>query len=778
MPNAPHTPHRLRLVVLLGGIATMALQMAAVRLLAPHVGASSIVWATIIGLSLLAMSVGYVLGGRLADRNVDGATLARTLGGAALLVALIPAVAPSLLPYVALGVESPGWADLVGAGVGYTLLFLAPALLLGVTPPYAIRMAIPGVDDAGRTAGGLYALSTVGSIIGTLATALVLVQWIGTRATLWLIAAVLVVAATLARRTVARHAAQAGVTPEPARAPAGAPAHEAVRATARGEGVVPVALAGTIVFVEGMAMMATEMSIARLVAPFFGASHAVWAIIIAVVMGSIALGSRLGGRCADRWPTLGALVALLSTSAIAVAVLPFVTSPVMRLSTGGIDDVAIGTVIGTFLATMALLVVPVTLLGMVPPWTMRLAVPDVANAGRTAGRIYATSTGGALLGTFASVLWLIPAVGTRRTMLLFAALIAFMPLVWLLSNITDPPRRAWLAAAPLVLVVALAFAPTGLVKPIDDGDVIDERESRYQFIQAVEEPDGRRILQLNEGWAVHSIWERDTVLTGGIWDHFLVVPALGDRADESGVDVDMLVIGSAAGTTKRAFGELRPAVEMTSVELDAEVTEVGREHFELEGKVNASDGRPFLERSEGTEWDVIHVDAYRQPYIPFYLTTREFFELAKERLGEGGVVSINVGSTPDDQRINQAVAATMRDVFPIVARYRAESYNEVIIAVDDPDVTIDELRDRIRASDLATGDAPVFRVATGGFTATATPQIPLDPALEDERRELGLLFEAFADGMVEVEPDGDRVLTDDRATVEWMTDRMIFGEAD
>jgi spermidine synthase/MFS family permease len=752
MPQLAHTPHRLRLVVLLGGISTMALQMAAVRLLAPHVGASSIVWATIIGLSLLAMSVGYVLGGRLADRNVDGATLARTLGGAALMVALIPTVAPLLLPYVALGIDSPGWADLVGAGVGYTLLFLAPALLLGVTPPYAIRMAIPGVDDAGRTAGGLYALSTVGSIIGTLATALVLVQWIGTRATLWLVAAVLVVAATLARRTVAMHAE---VSPEPARAPA----REGTPAVTPVGSVIPVALAGTIVFVEGMAMMATEMSIARLVAPFFGASHAVWAIIIAVVMGSIALGSRLGGRCADRWPTLGALVVLLSTSAIAVAVLPFVTSPVMRLSTGGIDNVAIGTVIGTFLATMALLVVPVTLLGMVPPWTMRLAVPDVDSAGRTAGRIYATSTGGALLGTFASVLWLIPAVGTRRTMLLFAGALAVLATVAFVRWLPSPAREraALLAPASLVVVVLLAFAPTGLVKPIDDGEVIDERESRYQFIQAVEEPDGRRILQLNEGWAVHSIWERDTVLTGGIWDHFLVVPALRDRPDESRDEMDMLVIGSAAGTTKRAFAELRPAVDMTSVELDAEVTDVGREHFELEGTVNASDGRPFLERSEGTEWDVIHVDAYRQPYIPFYLTTREFFELAKSRLSEGGVVSINVGSTPDDQRINEAVAATMRDVFPIVARYRAESYNEVIIAVDpgvdSPPVTIDELRERLRASDLAARNPRYARA--------------LAPLVVD-----------FANGMVEVQPNAGRVLTDDRAPVEWMTDRMIFGEAD
>jgi spermidine synthase len=335
-------------------------------------------------------------------------------------------------------------------------------------------------------------------------------------------------------------------------------------------------------------------------------------------------------------------------------------------------------------------------------------------------------------------------------MLLFAGALALLATgVWMRRLPKVGRRSTLLAPASLVVVILLSFAPTGLVKPLDDGKVLDERESRYQFIQTVAEPDGRHILQLNEGWAVHSIWDPDTVLTGGIWDHFLVVPALRNRPDESRHETTMLVIGSAAGTTKRAFDALRPTVDMTSVELDTEVTKVGRKHFELTGDVEAFDGRPFLERSDD-EWDVIHIDAYRQPYIPFYLTTREFFELAKAHLTDGGVVSINVGSSPDDPRINEAVAATMRDVFPIVARYRAENYNEVIVAVDDPGVTIDELRERIRASDVP----------------------------DQDRGSLVPLFRAFADGMREVEPDPDRVLTDDRAPVEWMTDRMIFGEAD
>src|SRR4030095_11070197 len=86
-----------------------------------------------------------------------------------------------------------------------------------------------------------------------------------------------------------------------------------------------------------------------------------------------------------------------------------------------------------------------------------------------------------------------------------------------------------------------------------------------------------------------------------------------------------------------------------AVEIDEELTKVGRELFDLRGprlRVYTADARPFLRRTQ-RRWDAIVVDAYRQPYIPFYLTTREFFALVRERLAPGGVVLVNVGH-PDE----------------------------------------------------------------------------------------------------------------------------------
>jgi spermidine synthase len=212
----------------------------------------------------------------------------------------------------------------------------------------------------------------------------------------------------------------------------------------------------------------------------------------------------------------------------------------------------------------------------------------------------------------------------------------------------------------------------------------------------------------------------------------------------------MLIVGNAAGTAARAYRELRPDVHIDGVELDGAVTEVGRKYFDLRDDnldVHTADGRPYLAHAGDKRWDVMLVDAYRQPYIPFYLTTREFFSLAKDHLAPGGVLAINVGSTPGDTRIQQAVSATMRDVFCSVARARVVTYNEVIVATPEC-VDADELRQRLAADPLATSE------------------------------DLSATFGHFADRLRMVDEDPDRVLTDDRAPVEWMTDRMIVGAAD
>ena len=198
----------------------------------------------------------------------------------------------------------------------------------------------------------------------------------------------------------------------------------------------------------------------------------------------------------------------------------------------------------------------------------------------------------------------------------------------------------------------------------------------------IQRDDGRRLLRLNEGVAVHSIWRRDTVLTGGVWDAFLAVPPLLDRPLRR-----VAILGNAGGTTARALGKFYPDARVDGVELDPAVSRAGREYFGMEDNPNLTvydaDARPFLRRTD-ERYDLIIVDAYHQPYVPFYLATREFFRLARERLAPGGIVALNVASVPGDDSLLDGIAGTLTYEFDSVAVWPALRFNKILLAFDEP----------------------------------------------------------------------------------------------
>jgi spermidine synthase len=477
-----------------------------------------------------------------------------------------------------------------------------------------------------------------------------------------------------------------------------------------------------LVFVAGAATMSTEMSASRLLAPFFGSSILIWANIIGLILIYLSAGYFIGGRLADRHPHMQYLARLMLFAAAAIAVTPFLAQPLLDVAVGAFADASVGAFLGSFFAAMLIFSVPITLLGMASPFAIRLAVVSVERAGEVAGRMYALSTAGSILGTFIPVALLIPLIGTRRTMLATAAALA-------LCAAPALGRRYVLVPAA---IAALAILPPGVIKPGDG--VIYEAESPYQFIQIVQQSDGERVLHLNEGWAAHSVWRKDQVLTGGYWDHFLLAPMLHGPGLRR-----LAMIGYAGGSVGRAYGRYWPSVHVLGIEIDQQVTDAGRRFLGLGDNPNVrvatADGRVYLE-THHDRFDAVFLDAFRQPYIPFYLTTAEFWRLASDRLNDGGVVMANVGTVPGDDRLPDAIAGTMATVFPAVYRWRAGDFNEIVVAFRRA-VSIDELERRIRSVPAGIEDAAVR-----------------------------------ARSAQQVAPSSDP-LTDDRAAVEWMTDQMI-----
>jgi spermidine synthase len=485
-----------------------------------------------------------------------------------------------------------------------------------------------------------------------------------------------------------------------------------------------------LVFVVGTGSLGAEIAVARLMAPFFGASTIVWANTIGVVLVALSFGYWFGGRLADRNPTMTGLCKMVLAAAVLLAIVPFVARPFLEISVDALDSISAGAFAGSLLAVLALVAVPVMLLGAASPYALRLAVTDVEHAGRISGRLYAISTAGSLTGTMTSALLLIPFFGTQRTFLVFALLIGVIAAVGLGFRF-----------APVAVLLAAALAiPVGTVKASDSGEVIYETETETQYAQVVEEPSGDRILQLNEGQATHSLYRPGSYLTGRYWDGLIAFPFAA--LDEPPKRV--AILGNAAGTAARMYGHYFPDARVDGVEIDGELTDIGRRYFDLSGPhlhTYTADARPWLRQSDG-DFDVIVVDAYRQPYIPFYLATKEFFELVRDRLAPGGVVVVNVGHPEGNDDLEKAIAATMATVFPSVIRDPVESANTLLL----------------------------------GTTAPAS--------MEHLLGEIGLLpkdlknLAAIEAQRIGPKLTGGPVYTDDKAPVEWLIDRSILGYAD
>lgn len=485
-----------------------------------------------------------------------------------------------------------------------------------------------------------------------------------------------------------------------------------------------------LVFVVGAASLGAEIAVARLMAPFFGASTIVWANTIGVVLVALSTGYWLGGRLGDRHPHLRGLCLLVMAAALLLAAVPFVAQPFFDISVSALDSVSAGAFVGSLIGVLALVAIPVILLGACSPYAIRLTIEDVEHSGRVAGRLYAVSTAGSLVGTMLAALALIPFAGTQRTFLVFALALALVAAAGLGFRFL---------ALPLALG-ALIAVPVGTVKTTDGGRTLYEGESTVQYIRVVEQPDGDRALELNEGQAIHSLLRPGSYLTGGYWDRMLTLPF----ATLTGDPARVAILGNAAGTTARAYGHFFPMAAVDGVEIDPKLTEIGDRYFDMGSNPNLTvyneDARPWLRRSDGG-YDVIMVDSYRQPYIPFYLTTREFFTLVSDRLAPGGIVVVNVGHPDGSDDLETVIGRTMAEAFSTVLRDPVDDTNTLLAGANGP-------ASGARLSAAASGLPAPLRGLTRRQALAVGPRLP-----------------------------GGTVYTDDRAPVEWLVDRSILGYA-
>ncbi len=498
------------------------------------------------------------------------------------------------------------------------------------------------------------------------------------------------------------------------------------------------------VFTGGMTSLAVEMGASRLLGSVFGTSNLVWANVIGLMLLYLTVGYFVGGRWADRSPYPATLYRILLWGAFLSALIPLGARPLLHAAASAVIGVDAGVVLGSFISVLVLFSIPVTLLGTVSPFAIRLAMSSISDAGKTSGRIYAISTVGSILGTFLPVLLLIPTLGTIQTFLVFAAalyLVGFVGL-WRVQG-AKTLRYLWMPVAIAVLT-ALILNGTPLRAPLAGATLLYEAESPYNYIQVQQDAAGNRYLFLNEGEGVHSQWNATNYEYGRTWDFFLAAPYFNAPPFLPQDVHSLAIVGLAGGTIARQYTHVYGDLPIDGIEIDPGIVEAGEKYFDLGAMSNLNiyveDGRYMLNKLNRT-YTVVGIDAYRPPYIPFHLTTVEFFQEVRAHLEDDGAVVVNVGRTSTDRRLVDAMTATLLQVFPSVhAMDVPSSFNTILVATVQ---TTNAVNLSANLSLLPASAPPLLRDTLTLATNTLVPTHSSDMVFTDDRAPVESLVDSL-----------------------------------
>jgi spermidine synthase len=333
-----------------------------------------------------------------------------------------------------------------------------------------------------------------------------------------------------------------------------------------------------------------------------------------------------------------------------------------------------------------------------------------------------------MAGILTTTFFLVPRFGTQATLQVLCAVSAAAGVIGLVAK----RSTALLALAPLA---ALPFAPE--VK-LPEG-VIWRSESAYNLVWVVRRGD-LSWLVLNDGRFFQTIRKENTVWTGYCHDDFALGPLLVPARR-------LLVLGMGAGGSIATARAIAPHLEVDAVEIDPKVVEAAVRFFGLRPaepqlRIHVADARPWLAQAPD-RYELVHIDLYHGgPYIPFYLTTVEFYRLVRARMSEEGLLMMNVFDASKNRELLFATGATLRRVFPSVAVVSRADKNHIVFAFPQAR-SVTSVRARLEA---VQGGGQVKELAQ----RAAASIIDLVP------------------------PAGTVVLTDDHAPVEEMTRRMLL----
>jgi spermidine synthase len=436
-----------------------------------------------------------------------------------------------------------------------------------------------------------------------------------------------------------------------------------------------------VVFVCGGAVLAIEILGTRIIGPFYGVSIYLWSALISVTLIALSAGYMIGGRIADRKKNHKIIAFIIASSGIIIILIPLFRNIVIEMTE------TMGLRTSVLITSMILFFPPLTLLGMVSPFAIKLRTQTLDVVGTRAGDLYSVSTIGGVLAALVTGYYLIPKIGVIRLTISIGIILIITALI---IFVADKKKTLKITSLLLVLILAslsLNFLPSEKADP--GKGLLTIRQSRYGEIRVMDINNNRFLLI--DG-AIHTAIDRNT--KENILPYAWVIDITKKLQSYAG---DMLLIGLGGGAVLKSFYEDNWDVEI--VEIDPVVKEIADKYFNLVpgfSNIHIEDGREFLKLSNRI-YDLIVLDAFGSSSVPFHLTTVESFRLAKKRLIKDGIIAVNIEAVGWDDVIVESIGKTLKQVFKnVIALPIAEPPNKmgnvIIVASDKALELTEELR--------------------------------------------------------------------------------------
>src|SRR5437773_5613190 len=382
-------------------------------------------------------------------------------------------------------------------------------------------------------------------------------------------------------------------------------------------------------------------------------------------MAALSTGYWLGGALADRWPRRSGVGVVIAIAGILVTLIPVVAPLVFAIAGDALRR-------GSLVAAMGLFFLPTTLMGAVSPYAIRLQEFTAGQLGRTAGRLYAISTVGSILGTLVTAFWLIPFAGVAMLVVSLGVALLILASVTFASALAEEAMNRSMALVSVAIAITLAsvVAATGRASVAEAlfGErpgmkLLIEKDSLYHHIR-VSDAGGFRYLMFDKNMQT-SMRIGNPVVTGFAYPNYFHLARIIRPQTRN-----VLLIGLGGGTTPHQFLSAYPDVTVDAVEIDDDVAKIAMKWFALPPESNrfhvyVEDGRRFLTRST-KKYDLIIIDAFHVDSMPFHLFTQQFFAVCHDHLNQDGLVAINIISAMEGKKsgITSSIYKTIGTVFP------------------------------------------------------------------------------------------------------------------